>query len=533
MLCTVCGIEGRVEHPNISGEECCSPNSDHGPCQGCKEIGDIDVEISQTRAVLLKLYLKRCDAKLKRNLHHDQLVRRLPVEVVSRIFVHCLSLESPLSIPMYESYSDPPSRPFRIKPTTLALAAVCQRWRQIAFATPRLWNVAGVKIGGRAVAAYANMTADWLGRSGRLPLSLDIYEERPRARFSATLRRRGFVDQPPIAFDFTPIFEAINAHMHRVKTLEVHLDAQYLPLLRSEAPVLQELYISVTSSRRGVAPRMQLADTSPSPQRVLLRDVSSGRIGLDWAGVTYFEAVSLFLVEAFELLQHTPQLTECKIGHIATVSTEPPVLPQISLPHLETLIFGRTPAGQGKLLGQLVTPALKTLESKADLRAISAFITRSKCELRRLAITAAEETLESFTEVLEKTPYLNELEAVGLDVHDAFFERLAATSLTRSNAPVSEVFLPLLCVLSLSGIPCFKWSSIPPIFSPKDEDGDFFPRPLYSLELTFSSFFEGDEDVWLQASDIIGADVEARFKELREEGKEIYISLETGEVLSE
>ncbi|KAJ3516672.1 hypothetical protein NLJ89_g974 [Agrocybe chaxingu] len=244
-------------------------------------------------------------------------------------------------------------------------------------------------------------------------------------------------------------------------------------------------------------------------------------------------AVSLFLIEAFELFQHTPQLTECKIGNITAVSTEPPVLPQINLPHLQTLIFGRTPAGQEKLLGQLVTPALKTLESKADLHAISAIITRSKCELRRLAISAAQETLESFMGLLEKTPYLNELEAVGLDMHDTFFERLAATSLTRGNAPMSEVFLPLLCVLSLSGIPCFKWSSIPPIFSPKDQDGDFFPRPLYSLELTLSHFFEGDEDVWLQASDIIGADVEARFKELREQGKEINISLETGEIIFE
>jgi hypothetical protein len=51
-------------------------------------------------------------------------VRRIPSEVISEIFIHCLPLTS--------SFYRPEDAP-------LVLGRVCRAWRSIAFSTPKLW----------------------------------------------------------------------------------------------------------------------------------------------------------------------------------------------------------------------------------------------------------------------------------------------------------------------------------------------------------------------------------------------------------
>ncbi|CAA7261322.1 unnamed protein product [Cyclocybe aegerita] len=144
-------------------------------------------------------------------------------------------------------YPDQEIRPQRKKPTPLVLAVVCQQWRQIVLATPRLWTVASIKIAKRAVKPCAQMTQEWLRRSGRLPLSLEIYEEKPRPTFMSYINQRSAVDP-------TPIFEAVNAHMHHVRSLEVHFDMKCLPFLRGEAWTMRNLYLSITGGQGGPPP---------------------------------------------------------------------------------------------------------------------------------------------------------------------------------------------------------------------------------------------------------------------------------------
>ncbi|KAF9061803.1 hypothetical protein BDP27DRAFT_1234582, partial [Rhodocollybia butyracea] len=98
-------------------------------------------------------------------------IRRLPVEVLSEIFLFCLPVDR---------------NPVRsVKEAPLLLTRICRRWRDIALENPRLWT--GIHI---FVPDIYNMPKDerrrifemrtagweaWLKRSGALPVSLSLH----------------------------------------------------------------------------------------------------------------------------------------------------------------------------------------------------------------------------------------------------------------------------------------------------------------------------------------------------------------------
>jgi hypothetical protein len=105
---------------------------------------------------------------------HRQLlspIRRLPPEVLQRIFVGCL--------PEHPSY---PAMHSSIAP--VLLGRICSRWRDIAYGTAELWSsihvvIPDLKVGPHeAELADLRLTAmtEWLGRSGSLPLRISVWK---------------------------------------------------------------------------------------------------------------------------------------------------------------------------------------------------------------------------------------------------------------------------------------------------------------------------------------------------------------------
>ncbi|KAJ3497097.1 hypothetical protein NLJ89_g10395 [Agrocybe chaxingu] len=510
MRCTTCArpSKDRVEKVDVSGEECPSPNSDYqGPCQGCKDLAEVDVQIAQARALLLNLRLKRCDAKRRRNQHHGRLVRQLPVEVISRIFVHCLPPRSPLSGIGYMGYLKSRCPKLHTMPPALVMASVCQRWRQIALATLRLWSVAVMKIEEMDVAAQAEMTADWLSRSGALPLSLEIHQIRPEP---SSISSSPYARKPP---DLTPIFEAVDAHISRLVRLELHIDARLPSPLRGEALMLRELHLDVRKDYDDKAVVFS-AETKPSPQRVVLHSIWPRAVNINWTVVTFFETLSLWVDGILDLFEQTPQLVECRIAKVINPLVRlPDETRHVTLPYLETLLLDQGSLEQIGLLNHLTTPFLKTVKTEAHPESISQFITRSKCGLDHLLINALDGTPEDLIELLKKTPYLTDLEIRDGNIDEVFLEHLAPASPMEDGLPATPEILPRLHRLRLTGVPYFKWSSIPHIFSPKKENDNLVSRPLHcSFELTFT-----DEDGGTPR--VIPEDVESRLKDLRAQHK--------------
>ncbi|CAA7271214.1 unnamed protein product [Cyclocybe aegerita] len=499
MYCTVCGIEGCIEEINISGEEC---SSSHIACSACEELSSLDAQIADAQNLLRTLYLKRCQIKLRRNLHHDQLLRCLPIEVVSRIFVQCLHTPPPPSLGEDNTYAAEDIQSRKSNLFAFILASVCQRWRQIAFSTPHLWTVVRVRVFSPSLTLYPQMLSELLRRSGNLPLWLNVYEDRMEEKtWILDLFREPVTYQRAPIFNPDPIFEAINHHISRVDTLQLRLFSERLTLLRGETPILCQLCLLVLGNQHS-STTFRLANAMPSPQRVNIDYVPYAAIGIENIVMRTIDFNSL-----------DPQI--------------------FTLSALQTLILELGRHGQRMVLSRLLTPALQTLHTHADLPTITSLITHSQCALQKLDIDLDDATLLQMIDLVAMIPSLVELSASHVNIQDVIFELLAATASIGEDSPPNEVFLPNLRVLHLRGTSYFNWSTLPPIFSLNNTDADAVLRPLSTLHLVLS-FYPGDmeeEDDLTLSPHPIGEDIRKQLKQLNAEGKEIDIETRKGENL--
>lgn len=127
--------------------------------------------------------------KIERNVEHDQLIRRFPVEIISHIFV---------------SLAELPSSSLRRYPAQRLLSEVCTRWRQIALATPQLWT--DVFINCSKHASQVDLISRWLSRSCSLSLNLTL--------------KRGDKYVPSL---IQPLIDVLRSHSARWADLDLQL----------------------------------------------------------------------------------------------------------------------------------------------------------------------------------------------------------------------------------------------------------------------------------------------------------------------
>jgi hypothetical protein len=135
-----------------------------------KEIERIDDEIK-------RLTSRRNELQSFVDAHRQLLspIRRLPPEVLQKIFVGCLP--EPPSYPAMHSLVAP-----------VLLGRICSGWRAIAYGTAELWSsihvvIPDLKAGPHeADLADLRLTAmtDWLSRSGSLPLHISVWKSSRR-----------------------------------------------------------------------------------------------------------------------------------------------------------------------------------------------------------------------------------------------------------------------------------------------------------------------------------------------------------------
>jgi hypothetical protein len=99
---------------------------DGKPCAACDEDIELEKEKKELEIRIEKIDLRRRALRTVMNENHDCLIPRFPLEIASDIFIR---------------YA-PPSALFDKddRSTPLYLGAVCQKWRELAWATPQLWS---------------------------------------------------------------------------------------------------------------------------------------------------------------------------------------------------------------------------------------------------------------------------------------------------------------------------------------------------------------------------------------------------------
>ncbi|OAX36314.1 hypothetical protein K503DRAFT_744563 [Rhizopogon vinicolor AM-OR11-026] len=174
------------------------------------DISDLDIVIDKIKNLRHRLVEKRGKVKQSMNLHKGLIsaLWRLPAEILSQIFVHCLSAETGLGILL-----------------PLLLTRICRRWREVAVDTPSLWCNLSVNISRKQSTQWPQAAFcydSWLRRSQGLPLSLT------RVRYDND--------------DKTKVQSLLQPYMKQITSIVFPTTKAY-QLFALDLPTLQELII--------------------------------------------------------------------------------------------------------------------------------------------------------------------------------------------------------------------------------------------------------------------------------------------------
>ncbi|KAJ3516484.1 hypothetical protein NLJ89_g1088 [Agrocybe chaxingu] len=315
---------------------------------------------------------------------------------------------------------------------------VCQKWRNVAHATPELWSSLHIALPRydrpyaqrpeqkephkqafrEAIRAQAAGVEEWLRRSAPHPLCLSI-----------ACGREPKMDEPTAL----AIVHSTLRFSSRWDSLDLTLPPLYLArfLASTDVPMLQSIGIKIVDASGGLSSELwERSELLKAPKlRKLVAPClsnSPARLPLNWMQLTALSFFSLRLqgvVNLPNILQALEQCTQLSSLSLSfgdrrgyspdhqTPSTNPVV---VSLPYLEKLFIGDGAHDLTRLFQVLETPLLRkftyTTTEKAyhappSFEILSSFLSRTP-GVRKLAIDPKHLTRDEFVEVLRQCPHL-------------------------------------------------------------------------------------------------------------------------------
>ncbi|KAG1747955.1 uncharacterized protein EDB91DRAFT_51716 [Suillus paluster] len=318
---------------------------------------------------------------------HKRLVStlwRLPTEVLSQIFHHCLP-----TIPAFNEIQLPSQLE-----APVMLTAVCRRWREVAVDTPSLWCKIHVPIVSRDHwEGQAFCCHSWLKRSRGLPLSLSLKCD---------------------ADDSTKLRGLLQPYVDQISSLHIHIhtfrDADEPDVLLEDLTALQDLTIVVED--RDLVYDMQSIDEdfsqSISQLPFTLRSLRIIGLYLDldvissvnpvWAHLTDVEIEIHEPSDFPHLLQLGPNISSLKVY---VESDEAGVFEPFTHTKLQSLRIGFGHSARNilsRLLNVLTLPNLRILQVNGvemwPHESLKAFLSRSNCTLETLIFCPRVKTTE-------------------------------------------------------------------------------------------------------------------------------------------
>jgi hypothetical protein len=278
------------------------------PCRACTEDIKLEKKIKELEIKIKKIYIKRRALRTAMNENHDSLIHKFPPEIASHILIQC----------------SPPSECIDIhfEPNPLYLGAVCQKWRQLAWATPELWTSIYI---GSFNRDRAQLVREWLDRSGGLPLSIKLFDD------------GDCEDQR----QHDEVINILNKHSARWHNIHLDLLADHLRCLSgsSQANILRRLALCLTHSPRRLSELSTFSMKSkPSPTELTLRRVGLPYVDIVWNNLTMASVGDIGVDECFELIRRAPLLCTLKLHAINPSSDIFPIpSTRIVHPHLHSL----------------------------------------------------------------------------------------------------------------------------------------------------------------------------------------------------
>jgi hypothetical protein len=189
----------------------------------------------------------------------------------------------------------------------LLLGQICSRWRDIALSTPALWN--SIRLGawerlGLPLAKMPLIKA-WLGRSGNLPLSIQIYHFE-----AATPTSSDFLD---ILIPFSPRWYKLDLWLSQSLAEKLVCNSEL------SIPSLTSLSLSLSASmERAKSLLFSPKATGLRKVTVLIEPLMPRFLNFPWAQITDFRSDSMIDIhDCYDIFRLCPQLIYLRLRNIS------------------------------------------------------------------------------------------------------------------------------------------------------------------------------------------------------------------------
>ncbi|KAK0457663.1 uncharacterized protein EV420DRAFT_471675 [Desarmillaria tabescens] len=398
-------------------------------------------------------------------------LRRMPQEVLARIFLHTIVFPFPRVPPSRNSLFCFDWSAFSVsKNPLLSLELVSRRWKNILDAFPNLWSYVNILLDRMHSGSYVRHIGHQLSRSCQSPLSISISHD-----LSGTHSK---METFPVA-----VLMALFPFSPRVQTLHLSLPGRHfasMQQLHLFFPSLQKIVLLSSSNTSEVA---QYLDFGPLPHLRVFEatDVSNiDALSLPWHQITHFTNVhtqvghGLSAHRVLDVLKMMSRLSICRLSlDLESLTTE--VVEETTLGQLQSLTIDSVycegfgfPSVIPFVLNSLTLPALLDLsvtcfvgstlrDQSATFTSIRQLIERSHSPLTSLYFSNGEIIKDDFIHILSNTPTLQDLRLMNMGggITDEVLNDLARRVDAESDSMV-PVLIPHLHTLHLSGYLAFQ-----------------------------------------------------------------------------
>jgi len=279
--------------------------SEGNGCSACVERAAIRDKIKRLEEEITKLKAKYHALGTAMNTIHDPFIHKLPPEIGSHIFY--------LYLPTFYPRQTFSARALKAFFRVLRLGAVCRKWRQLAWATPNLWETLSIVTSPERIRtrgrSWPGLIDEWLGRSGGLPLSIFFFHDQDD--FSALGEFDGALEQ---------IIEVLALHSSRWRDLHLEVDCGTLEHFSGAMHLDQLLRLTLVTidnapERSSRPVRKIVMKSKPFPMYLRVENLTPTSIDIGWKNLTDANLGMLTTDECAEILRQAPALEHLHVDH--------------------------------------------------------------------------------------------------------------------------------------------------------------------------------------------------------------------------
>ena len=317
-----------------------------------------------------------------RNAKYDPFILKLPPEIASHIFLLSMGDRDNGDVCQWN----------KGLPTPFLLGAVCSGWRKLARSTPALWSrLAFTFYDSMLIKNKINtphLIADWLGRSGALPLNLQFSYDGEGYN--------GYIYYPSDRQNrwFT-VMDTLNLHSERWYEVDFTLPSHYIAALHGTTPPNNLRTLSFANWKLNNTFLEFKMTTDPSPTKFQMDGFCLKYVHISWDKLVHLDLDRTSLDDVLRVIRDAPLLETCSLFRISSSNDDFPTTagPIIRHPQIRTLAVSPWDVDVfTELLNSLKLPSLESCELRSHgedkvgmlLDTVVSFVKRSACVLKEL-----------------------------------------------------------------------------------------------------------------------------------------------------